>query len=239
VHTVSRPLRPPHPARLRARAAVLVGVVVAVLSAACGGPGPGPGGNPDAGTGTTVVDTTAVPAQPRWEPYRGVAVPYSSDGPTTLDALAPTGYVHTPQGAVVAAMQAQVRLALAPDIAWATVSARLLAPGPGRDAYAITRVMASVTAEADPATTAHYAGFRITDYRDTTAVVWLATRMPDRTLSASPSRMVWLAGDWKLALPDPNGADSSTGDQAIATAPVPLDTLDGYTVLTPATEGQR
>lgn len=65
---------------------------------------------------------------------------------------------------------------------------------------------ASIRSDADPAQTAHFVGFRVTDYSDTAATIWLATRMPDGiTLTAASSSVVWL-GDDQLALPDPKDA---------------------------------
>lgn len=193
----------------------------------------GTGGKPtDTGTGT-VVEVAAAPQQVRWEPYRGVAVPYSADGPS--DRITGSGYARTPQGAVCAAMQAQVRLSMAPDESWASTVVTVAAPGPGRDAFAAARVMSSISSDADPAQTAQFVGFRVADYNDTAATIWLATRMPDGTLTAASSSVVWLGDDWKLALPDPKDA----AGELDSTALVALTSLDGYTAFGSSTGGSR
>ncbi|MET8317527.1 hypothetical protein ABZU78_25645 [Rhodococcus erythropolis] len=204
----------------------LVGALVAAalalsVATACGS------SEEDPGTSTgAAVDTSAAPQQVTWESYRGVAVPVSAvDGPTSVSAKIPFGYSRTPQGVVMAAIQGQSRLALAPDETWAQTAQLLTVPGRGRDAYAVARVMTSITTEADPAQTAQFAGFRIEDYSPDEAVVWLATRMPDAALSASPTSLLWQNGDWKITLPDPQPETS----EAAPTDPVPLTSLDGYT----------
>lgn len=169
----------------------------------------------------------SVPAQTSWTMYRGVAVPVSAvDGPAHADQVAPTGYSHTPQGAVLAAIQGQARLALADDGSWPQVAGTLVAPSPGRDAFSVARSMMSIPTDADPTQTAQFAGFKVADYSDEQATVWLATAMPDGTLSAQPTQVVWQGGDWKLDLPqqDPNA-------ETVGTDPVPVSSLtdDGYT----------
>lgn len=227
------PLTPDPGMRLRRTPHYRLAAAVAaatLFSVATGCGSPGEAHTPD----TLSVDTTSAPEQVRWDNYRGVAVPTSaSGGPADTSARVPNGYAHTPQGAVIAAIQGQTRLALAPDELWAQTAQVVLAPGPGRDAYAVARVMASITSEADPAQTAQFAGFRFADYSPERATVWLATRMPDRSLSASPTRLVWQGGDWKVQLPDPAPADAAA-DPA-PTDPTPLPALDGYVPFAPAT----
>lgn len=175
------------------------------------------------------VNISAAPSGTRWESYRGVYVPFTAAGPQSRSGSVPTGYQQTPQGAVAAAMQGQSRLSLAPDDgpeSWAVAAHELVVPGPGRDNYAVQRLMASVSAEADPAHTAQFAGFRIENWSAQAVTVWLATRMPEGNLSAQPTKMLWRGGDWKIELPTPQqpGADGR-----VATDPVALPNLNGYT----------
>lgn len=176
------------------------------------------------------VDVAAPPAEVTWRPYQGVEVPYSNvDGPTADTAsAAPTGYSATPQGAVLAAIQGQARLALAPDTAWATVTRTLVAPGDGRDAYAIARSAASITDAADPATTAAFTGFRVSSYDESRAVIDVATTMPGGQLTAVPVTVLRSTGDWKIALPAPTGTEDDPTAPA-ATDPIPLSSMDGFT----------
>ncbi|MFC9556048.1 hypothetical protein ACFTWF_35090 [Rhodococcus sp. NPDC056960] len=181
-------------------------------------------------TDTGTVDTTAAPDSVTWTNYRGVKVPVSSTGGPSTNGKVPGGYAHSPQGAVLAAMQGQTRLALAPDDEWPTVASTVLAFGPGRDAYAIARSMTSITDAADPAQTAQYAGFRVDDYSDDHAAVSLVTRMPGGRLAASPTTLTWKGNDWRITLPDP-AANPVGDDGTAATDPTALDSLDSYTPL--------
>lgn len=229
----------------RQRVVVAVAAVAAIAAiAGCGSAGD------DNGTGsdyTRPVDTAAVPAQVTWRPYQGVQVPYSGvDGPTgNIASAAPTGYSHTPQGAVLAAIQGQTRLALAPDSSWAQTTSTLVAAGAGRDSFAIARAGASITAPADPATTAAFTGFRVTDYRDEAAAIDLATTMPGGQLTAVPVTVLWRGEDWKIALPAPETEGESTNGDAAAepgwdapadSDPVALTSLDGFTAFSADTD---
>lgn len=178
----------------------------------------------------TAVDIAAAPADVTWKSYQGVQVPYSSiDGPADdVTSVAPTGYSQTPQGAVIAAIQAQARLALAPDSTWAHTTSTLVVAGPGRDAYAVARAGASITAPADPATTARFTAFRITDYQPEHARIELATEMPGGQRTSVPVTVLWRSDDWKLALPDTT-TDDDTWDAPAASDPVVLTSLDGFT----------
>ncbi len=216
--------------RVRMKSAVAgLTAALALTVAGCGSDSADPG---DSGDGTQSVDVAAVPESVTWTPYQGVSVPYSSvDGPTTATvSAAPTGYSHTPQGAVLAAIQAQTRLALAPDSSWPQVTASLVAPGAGRDAYSVARAGASITTAADPASTAAFAGFRVRDYTDDTAVLDLATTMPGGQLTSVPATVLWRGDDWKLLLPEPDSGNDD-GDIAApaATDPAELPSLDGFT----------
>ena len=232
-----------HGARLRAAVAAVAATAAVVAIAGCGS-----GDDGDTGTdGARPLDTAAVPAQVTWRPYQGVQVPYSGvDGPTdNIASAAPTGYSHTPQGAVLAAIQGQTRLALAPDSSWAQTTTILVAAGAGRDSYAIARAGASITAPADPATTATFTGFRVTDYRDEQADIELATTMPGGQLTSTAVTVLWRGEDWNIALPAPEtGGDSTTPDMGAdaewdapaASDPVALTSLDGFTAFSADTD---
>ncbi|WP_051158430.1 hypothetical protein [Nocardia carnea] len=195
-----------------------VAVIVVATLAGCG--------RDDTDPGPVVIDISAPPPGATWQLYRGVYVPYTAAGPADTSGAAPARYEHTPQGAVAAAMQGQARLSLAPDDSWPAVTTAVTVAGPGRDRFALERVMASITAPADPGATAQYAGFRLESWSLAAVTVWLATRMPTGQLSAQPTRMVWHAGDWKIELP----ATVATGpDGRVPTDPVALENLYRYT----------
>ena len=202
--------------RSRAALALVAGLALAVA---------GCGSNDDTGTtgeATTTVDTAALPADLAYRTVGGLRVPSSRvDGPATT--APPQGYSHTPQGAALAAANGQAALATAPDAQWAETVRTVTAPGPGRDEFAYARTLMTVqgsVAEEDAAT---FVGFRVTEYEPSRAIVLLATRTPTRNgaslTTAYPVETAWLAGDWKIVLPQQK-------DEIDA---VEISDLDGFT----------
>lgn len=202
-------------------------IVTAVFAVGCGSDS---GSTADSGDTGRSVDTAAAPAAVTWRSYQGIQVPFSNvDGPTVDEySPAPRGYTDTPQGAVLAAIQGQTRLALATDSVWTKVTAALVAPGPGRDAFAIARAASSITTAADPATTAAFTGFRVSSYAGGRAVVDVATTMPGGQLTSVPVTLTRTGDDWKIALPTPDAVAEDPNAPA-TTDPVPLTSLDGFT----------
>lgn len=166
-----------------------------------------------------VVDTTSVPADVRWEPVGGIAAPVeSADGPSKNDPVR-AGYQHTPQGAVVAAINGQVALATADDQRWPDVLRELAAPGQGRDQWAQGRVLLSIAPGSQVAEPAKFEGFRIASYTPEGALVLLAVTYPEVGLTVYPVQMNWQNDDWKLVLPSQDEAPDLA----------PLDSLDAFT----------
>ncbi|MEU7631875.1 hypothetical protein AB0C34_18075 [Nocardia sp. NPDC049220] len=171
------------------------------------------------------MDLTAVPAQLRWDTYRGVRLPRSAvDGPTH-SGLVDTGYRQTPQGAAVAAIRAQAYLALADDEEWGRVVSIVTAPGPGRDVYAAQRAPLSVSGIVPAEQAPRFVAFKIDHYSGTEPAT-AAVRVVTETASpvqryAYPVALQWLAGDWRIVLP--------TAEETIDATELP--TLDGYTRL--------
>lgn len=62
----------------------------------------------------SVVSSVAAPSAPprdlEWKLINGVRLPFSSDGPASVDGPRAHGYSHTPQGALVAAWQISTRV---------------------------------------------------------------------------------------------------------------------------------
>lgn len=163
-------------------------------------------------------DTTSAPDQTQWAPVAGILSPVeSTDGPRETEPVL-SGYEHTPQGAVVAAINGQVAMATTDDATWPEVSQFLLAPGEGRDQWAQGRALMSIQAGAVVNNPASFEGFRITSYEEETAQVVLATEYPEVGLTAYPVQLVW-QGDWKIVLP--TQYDSPDLEK--------IDSLDGFT----------
>ncbi|WP_067694032.1 hypothetical protein [Nocardia jejuensis] len=185
------------------RTPVLLALTAAVLTAtaACTST---PHHDTPAPAGPAPADPGRAPAQVRWEPWQGVALPYSTiDGPK-LVAGAAAGFSRTPQGAALAAIQHSIRTSLSPDGFWAAVAAKSLVSGPGKDAYVLARAQVSISGPADPKARPSILGYRIEDWNLDHTTLTVFTRYPDSSEAALHHEVDWLAGDWKLQLPDPD-----------------------------------
>lgn len=150
------------------------------------------------------VDLTSAP-EATWSPRGGIAVPSATndDGPTTDDPV-PHGWDQTPQGAVLAAINGQVSLAVTDDDSWAQMANTILAPGPGKNQWVQARSLMSVTGSVpDPA---EFTCFKITDYDDERAQIMLTVTWPDGKATAQPTQLAWQGDDWRLVLPDQESA---------------------------------
>lgn len=177
---------------------LLAATVLVACTAACGG-----GGGGEQATTSAAPDPARPPAQVRWESWQGIALPYSRvDGPRTV-AGAATGYSHTPQGAVLAAIQHSLRLSLASDSAWPQIASQSLYPGPGKDEFVLARAQISTSGLADPKLAPTILGYRVGSYTPERTELAIYTRYPDASLAAHRQVVVWAGGDWKLLLPAP------------------------------------
>lgn len=207
--TVSRTLR------IAATAATVLAL------AACGS------GNDDtpAATPDAAPDLRSAPAELTWREVAGVSVPTSRvDGPFAGTSVNRSGYVQTPQGAVLAAINGQTALAVADDRAWPEVVNTVTAPGPGRDEFAAARTAVTVSGSVPADAAPKFVGFKVTDYSSDplSAGVSVAQTIGTGTeLFSYPVALQWISGDWRIVLP--------TSEENIDA--VEIDNLDGYTTL--------
>ena len=188
-------------------AATCFGLILAATSCAVTDSGSG-------GTGTSATSSLA-PAAPEsageaplalamaqeisWKQWHGTRLPVTGQwGPAHVNGNAATGFSHTSEGAVLAMMQHQLRLAGLDDKDW----------------QAAAQQMAVVAPAEQPPTTRVATGF------DTTGTLpfvagfeWIPTATPDRAeadlalqtasgdLSTVRATEVWRDGDWKAELP--------------------------------------
>ncbi|WP_245649619.1 hypothetical protein [Nocardia shimofusensis] len=148
------------------------------------------------------ADLSAPPTEVRWQPYQGVALPHTAQGPEVLSDGAATGFEQSPPGAAVAAITHTVRLSVAPDGDWPAVVAKEVLPGPARDAWAVDRVRVSITGPADPEYAPRLRGYRITEYTGERGLVDVYTEYSDGSLAVNHTAVEWSTQDWRLRLPD-------------------------------------
>ena len=216
-------------ARLAA-ATLLAAAAAATLIAGCGSDEE----NTATDTVTTAAppDPTTPPAEIEWDRFQSIWLPSAAEGPTRNTGNgAVSGFSHTPQGAALAAIHQTVRMSVARDDQWAVVVHDGIAPGPERDAFAISRAQISVTGIADPAEAPTLGGYVVADYTDARADVSIRTRFCDRSVSITDTTVVWTGEDWKLQLPatgdtaprvhvyDPQAADYDTSREVALAAP--------------------
>ncbi|MGW0179399.1 hypothetical protein [Nocardia sp. NPDC003345] len=185
-------------------AALLVGVV------GCG-----------SGDATAPPDLSAPPTNVRWQPFQGVPLPRTDQGPRTETDGAATDFDHSPTGAGVAAMVHAVRLAIADDGQWSNIVAREVVPGAAKDEWAVNRVQVSISGPADPVYAPRLLGYRITEYTEQRALVDVYSEYSDSSKAVNHTTVEWFAQDWRLRLPDP-GATTRPID--------PVDELPSDTV---------
>jgi hypothetical protein len=162
---------------------------------------------------------TAAPAAMRFQDVGGAALPFSPvDGPLRINGPLAAGYSHTPQGAVLAAMQLLIRLAYLPG--WAQVmTEQTVWEGPARD-KAITQ--RNSTPQWTPAEIAAQImtpiGFRVESYTPSQATIVLLVKKSDQEGYDAPRVVVaWAQGDWKFTVTDASGS-------------IPVDSTVGYTL---------
>lgn len=149
------------------------------------------------------VDVFAPPSNVRWVGFQGIETPHADQGPHTSSSTAPTGYDHSPAGAALAAINATIRMSVANDEQFPQVSRDLLAPGAGRDWFIANRLKISTIDGVDPAQAPKVIGYQVAKYTPGgTAEVTVFSTLPDGSVSANETTVVWSGGaDWKLLLP--------------------------------------
>lgn len=180
----------------RGRALCASAAALLVAVAGCGG-----------GADSSGPDLSAPPTTVRWQPFQGVPLPYTDQGPSSDSDGAATGFEHSPPGAAVAAITHTVRLSVATDSQWSNVVARELVPGAARDEWSVNRVQLSITGAASPEYLPRVLGYRITAYTDERAGVDIYTEYSDSSKAVNHTTVEWFTEDWRLRLPDPRSIE--------------------------------
>ncbi|MFB7718216.1 hypothetical protein [Nocardia sp. NPDC056100] len=155
---------------------------------------PGPSATADA-------DLNERPANLKSVLFQGISLPVANQGPRSQDGAVVSGFDRGPIGAALAAIQATVRISVATDSQWAAIGQQMLAPGLGRDAWAVARAQISITAPIT-GTAPLIGGYRIVHYSSTDAAVDIYTTQSDRSITCNTAQVIWQGNDWKLLLPN-------------------------------------
>ncbi|MFD6159338.1 hypothetical protein ACFWF7_28900 [Nocardia sp. NPDC060256] len=168
------------------------GAVLLIAAVGCGG-----------GDDRSGPDLSAAPTGLRWQPFQGVPLPHTDQGPTSEADGAATGFEHSPRGAGVAAITHAVRLAVASDSQWAKVAAREVVPGTAKDEWAVNRIQLSITGPATPDYAPRVLGYKVTGYTDQRSTIDVHTEYSDSSKAVNHTTVEWFGQDWRLRLPDP------------------------------------
>ncbi|MFE3443277.1 hypothetical protein ACFXNW_09605 [Nocardia sp. NPDC059180] len=182
-------------ARWRGVRGPVAGAFAATLLLAAAGCGGGDQAEPD---------LSAAPSNVRWEPFQGVALPHTDQGPSRESGGAATGFDRSPPGAAIAAITHTVRLSVATDSQWPRVVAEEVVPGPGKDEWVVSRVQLSITGPAAPEYAPRLLGYKITGYTDERSTVDVYTEYSDSSKAVNHTVVEWFDEDWRLRLPDPD-----------------------------------
>lgn len=158
-----------------------------------------------ADTTTGAADSTATsaiaiePSGVRWQEFQRVALPVADQGPQHTDGPVASGFERSPAGAALAAIHATVRMSIAPDSQWPVVGQRMLAPGPGRDAWATARAQISITTPVEGSPPI-ILGYRVTRYALDATDIEIYSLHPDNSVTRNSARVLWQRDDWRLQL---------------------------------------
>ncbi|VFA96264.1 hypothetical protein [Nocardia cyriacigeorgica] len=191
--------------------------LIAGVCASCGAPDTG-GSAPDA----TVSAVAVAPTGLRWTSYQGVALPSADQGPARTDGPVAGGFDRSPAGAALAAIHATVRISVAPDSDWAVIGHQMLAPGAGRDAWALARAQISITAPVTDGAP-KILGYTVAGYSPDVAEIDIYSLHPDNSLTRNHTQLTWHHDDWRLELP------ATAGTNPVAAVAVPPADLIAFT----------
>ncbi|WP_433192670.1 hypothetical protein ACQP1G_28695 [Nocardia sp. CA-107356] len=178
--------------RIRTPAAGAFGAALLLAAVGCGGDG-------DSGP-----NLSAAPSQVRWQPFQGVALPTTAQGPKKVADGAATGFEHSPAGAALAAIVHTVRLSVAADSQWADIVRLEVVPDKARDEWSVNRLQLTITGPASPDYAPRLLGYRITGYTDAASAVDVYTEYSDNSKAVNHTTVEWFGNDWRLRLPDPD-----------------------------------
>ena len=153
-----------------------------------------------------------------WQIIDTVALPFSaSAGPANVADGIPSGFAHTPTGALMAMVQIDFRHLIEPT--FVAVTNADVANTPGRAQFFDLVKADGLTnpANPEPGTYLQLTGFQFVSYTPSTAVIQLLTARPDGSYQLSTLSVAWDGNDWQLVL-QADGTDSP--NQQIVSSPV-------------------
>jgi hypothetical protein len=153
-----------------------------------------------------------------WQIIDTVALPFSAGaGPASVADGIPSGFAHTPTGALVAMVQIDFRHLIEPNFVAVTQADVANTPGRAKFFNLVEADGLANPANPEPGTYLQLAGFQFVSYTTSTAVIQLLTARPDGSYQVSTLSVAWDGNDWQLML-QADGTDSP--NQQIVSSPV-------------------
>jgi hypothetical protein len=153
-----------------------------------------------------------------WQIIDSVALPFSAGaGPASVVDGIPSGFAHTPTGALVAMVQIDFRHLIEPNFVAVTQADVANTPGRAKFFNLVEADGLTNPANPEPGTYLQLAGFQFVSYATSTAVIQLLTARPDGSYQVSTLSVAWDGNDWQLVL-QADGTDSP--NQQIVSSPV-------------------
>jgi hypothetical protein len=142
-----------------------------------------------------------------WQLVGQAAVPAStSAGPFRTGGGTASGYAHTPTGALIAAVQLDVRSGIETGRnSWEPTITQQFVPSADRDKL-LAALRAHAPVHLEPGDLPQIVGFRFISYSPDTAVIGVIFRLAGRTQAAITTlTLLWRDGDWRMVTP-PGGS---------------------------------
>ena len=153
-----------------------------------------------------------------WQIIDTVALPFSAGaGPASVADGIPSGFAHTPTGALVAMVQIDFRHLIEPNFVAVTQADVANTPGRAKFFHLVEADRLTNPPNPEPGTYLQLAGFQFVRYTTSTAVIQLLTARPDGSYQVSTLSVAWDGNDWQLVL-QADGTDSP--NQQIVSSPV-------------------
>ncbi|WP_280402952.1 hypothetical protein [Nocardia brasiliensis] len=143
---------------------------------------------------------TAAPQGVSWQRVDGAPLPFTaSDGPTRIDGAVAAGYAHSPQGAVVAALQISMRLLYSPDFVRILDTQSAISDADRQQILTARNTQPRLDPAAVQASTVQPAGFKVGAYTGDAATIYYAYPRPSGSYRIARQAVVWRDGDWRYS----------------------------------------
>jgi hypothetical protein len=153
-----------------------------------------------------------------WQIVDTLAIPFSTTaGPASVVGGIPSGFAHTPTGALIAMAQIVSRISVQPNFMAVTETDVANTAGKATFSQLVAAGGVGNPPDPSPGTYAQLAGFQFVSYTPTTAVIQLLSGLPDSSYEVSTLTVAWDGTDWQLVF---GPAGTVSPNQQVVSSPV-------------------